>query len=257
MDVVAPLVADDEALHLVEPREGALDDPAVPPELLTRLDPRSGDPTLDAACMEEALVLARAIPLVGVELVRTSPGAADAPADRRDGVDETLEDRGLVDIGGREALGEGDAVRVGNQMALRARFAAIRRIRPGRWAPLFAGTMEASIAARVQSIWSASRSRASSSSCTACQTPASFQSRSRRQHVMPEPHPSSCGRSSHGSPVRSTKRMPARHFRSAMRGRPPCGFGGSAGSSGATIRHSSSDTMGGAMLSRSARIRFC
>jgi hypothetical protein len=37
-------------------------------------------------------------------------------------------------------------------MALRARLAAIRWIRAGRWAPLFAGTLEESMLARDQSI---------------------------------------------------------------------------------------------------------
>jgi hypothetical protein len=37
-------------------------------------------------------------------------------------------------------------------MAFRARLAAIRRIRPGRFAPLFAGTLVESMLARDQSI---------------------------------------------------------------------------------------------------------
>jgi hypothetical protein len=85
--------------------------------------------------------------------------------------------------------------------------------------------------------------RPKSASCNCCHTPASFQSRSRRQHVMPEPQPSSWGRSSHRSSVRSTKRMPAKHCRSGMRGRPPRGFGGSCGLSGSMICHSSSATL--------------
>ncbi len=42
------------------------------------------------------------------------------------------------------------------------------------------------------------------------QTPASFQSWSRRQQVMPQPQPISAGRSSQGMPVLRTKRMPVR-----------------------------------------------
>jgi hypothetical protein len=38
-------------------------------------------------------------------------------------------------------------------------------------------------------------------SCSSCQTPASFQSRSRRQQVMPHPNPSSCGSHCQGLPV--------------------------------------------------------
>jgi hypothetical protein len=48
-------------------------------------------------------------------------------------------------------------------MALRARLCAIRWIRPGRLAPLFAGMLIESTAARLQSIWSASLKRCNSS----------------------------------------------------------------------------------------------
>ena len=50
--------------------------------------------------------------------------------------------------------------------------------------------------------------------------PASFQSRRHRQHVIPDPQPISCGRSSHGIPVLRTNRMPARACRSGTRLRP-------------------------------------
>jgi hypothetical protein len=43
-------------------------------------------------------------------------------------------------------------VGIDHKMALRARFAAIRRIRPGRFAPPGAATLDASMAARDQSI---------------------------------------------------------------------------------------------------------
>lgn len=257
MNVVAALVTDDEPFHLVQPCERALDDPAVAPELLAGVELRPRDAALNPAPLECALVAPRAVALVGVELRGAPPWAPDLAADRWDGVDELLEARDLVDVGGREELGEWDSVGIRNKMAFRARFAAIRWIRPGRRAPLFAGTMEASIAARVQSIRSASRSRARSASCNCRHTPASFQSRNRRQQVMPEPQPSSCGRSSHGSPVRSTNRMPAKHFRSGTRGRPPLGFGGSGGRIGSMICHSSSGTMGGAMLRFPLQERFC
>jgi hypothetical protein len=44
-------------------------------------------------------------------------------------------------------------------------------------------------------------------------TPASCQSRSRRQQVMPHPQPISWGKSSQGMPVRRTNRMPVRVLR--------------------------------------------
>ena len=54
--------------------------------------------------------------------------------------------------------------------------------------------------------------------------PASCQSRKRRQQVMPDPHPSSWGSISQGTPLRNTNTIPARHARSAKRGLPPLGL---------------------------------
>jgi hypothetical protein len=51
--------------------------------------------------------------------------------------------------------------------------------------------------ARLQSIWSCSRKRVSMAWCNCSQTPAAFQSRRRRQQVMPLPFPRDWGRSSH------------------------------------------------------------
>jgi len=83
--------------------------------------------------------------------------------------------------------------------------------RPGwgrSWRPPNARTCELSIAARDQSISSASLSFASSSSCSRCQIPASWHSRNLRQQVIPEPQPISCGRYSHGIPVCNTNKIP-------------------------------------------------
>jgi hypothetical protein len=60
-------------------------------------------------------------------------------------------------------------------------------------------------------------SSASSSSCSCCHTPASCQSRSRRQQVIPDPNPSSCGKNSHGIPMYSTNKMPDKTFWSSSR----------------------------------------
>jgi hypothetical protein len=69
------------------------------------------------------------------------------------------------------------------------------------------------------------------------QTPASFQSRSRRQHVMPLPQPISWGSISQGMPLLKTKRMPVRAARSGTGGRPPFGLRRRFGSSGAIRAH--------------------
>ena len=76
-------------------------------------------------------------------------------------------------------------------------------------ATVLAGKEALSSGQRLQSIALARPSRTSSARCSRSQTPASCQSRSRRQQVMPEPQPISWGSIAQGMPVRSTKRMPA------------------------------------------------
>lgn len=86
------------------------------------------------------------------------------------------------------------AMPVGDQMTLRAGQATVDR----RWArvapPYSALTWEESTTQRDQSSRGAAFNSASRTSCSRCHTPVSFQFRSRRQHVMPESKPRSCGR---------------------------------------------------------------
>jgi hypothetical protein len=91
---------------------------------------------------------------------------------------------------------------------------------------------------------SASPNRSKRTRCKRSQTPASCQSRSRRQHVTPLPQPISWGNSSHGMPVFNTKMIPVSAARSDTRGRPPLGLGGSTGRSGWITFHNSSLTNG-------------
>jgi hypothetical protein len=78
--------------------------------------------------------------------------------------------------------------------------------------------------------------------------PARCQSRKRRQHVIPDPHSSSCGSICQGIPLRRTKTMPVRHARSETRGRPPFGRGGELGKTGSTRFHNASGRSAAAIL---------
>jgi hypothetical protein len=68
-------------------------------------------------------------------------------------------------------------------------------------------------------------SQSSSAKWIRSHTLARCQSRRRRQHVIPDPHPSSWGSICQGMPLRRTKTMPVRHAQSETRGRPPCSRG--------------------------------
>ena len=152
VDVVAPLVADDQPAHLVQPGDGSLDDPAVPAQPLGGLDPRPGDAALDPPAAEHALVSSRAVALVGVQLLGPPARPPTLATHGRNRIDQPLQHRGLVDVGRRGQLRERDALAVRDQVPLRPRLAAIRRVRAGLVTPFFAGTVEASMAARDQSI---------------------------------------------------------------------------------------------------------
>jgi hypothetical protein len=70
---------------------------------------------------------------------------------------------------------------------------------------------------------------------------------------MPVQPNASLGSRSQATPDHSTKTIPSKAARSSQRGRPPFGFGGSSGSSGATAAHSSSLTRGLVMAPNAAR----
>jgi hypothetical protein len=256
MKICVALVSDGQAAAAVEPSERALDDPAMAPEPLARLDAASRqtrcDPSLAASGAAEAMVIG----FVAVKLIRPPSWSAPRLADRRDRVEGGRKDKAVVGVGRAYERGERGAVAVDHNVALRARLAAIRRVRPGFVAPLFAGTAALSSEARLQSMRFASPKRFSSSRCRRSHRPASCQSCNRRQQVMPEPQPISLGSISQGMPLLSTNKRPVRAARFGIGGRPPFGLGGSGGSSGATIAHSSSETRGLAMLSSTEHDRL-
>jgi hypothetical protein len=180
-----------------------------------------------------------------VELGRAFAGSTrfpPRPNDGRDGIDERKQVGRVVGIGSREADGEGNAILVDDKVVFGAPLAAVRRVWSCLFAPLLARTLKLSTLARDQSMAASPPSEFKSRSCSFCQTPASCQSRSRRQQVVPLPQPSSCGNKRHGQPVRSTKTMPPRAAQSGTRGRPPLGFGGSFGNRDSMASHKSPGT---------------
>ncbi len=253
MDVEPALIANGEATEAAHPGQRTLNDPPVPAQLPAALDPAAGDAGLDAATAAAVAAAPLIIGLVAVHLVRPATWAARLARYGWDRVEQVLERHAVVDIGPGQQEGERDAAPVGDEVALGARLAAIRRVRPDRGSPLFAGTAVLSTQARLQSIRSASRRRHSNSRCSRSHTPACCQSRSRRQQVTPEPQPISTGSISQGMPERRTNRMPVNAARFGTDGRPPLGFGGSGGSSGSRIDQSSSETRGAAMPPRSVQ----
>ncbi len=247
MEISPPLVADRQSTKTREPGQRSFDHPAMPSEPLARVDAPAGDAREDAALAAGGPTTRVIVPLVRVQFVRTAARAAPPSArlpNRRNGIQHDLQPLRVMDIGRRKPHRERDSVGVDHKMSLRARFATIRWIRAGRFAPLFAATLAESSEARDQSSLSASARRCSRVWWRRSHTPARCQSRSRRQQVIPLPHPSSCGNISHVIPLLRTNKMPVNTARSLTRGRPPLGLGRSWGRSGSTTAHSSSLTSG-------------
>jgi hypothetical protein len=159
VDVVAPLVADREPAVLRKPGQCALHDPPAAPQPLARVDPTAGDAWGYAPLSQGSSTTREVVSLVGMELLGTLPrsaGTATRPLDRLDSVHGLLQDLRVVDVRGGEHYRQWDAPSVRNEVALRARFSLIRRIRSGFLAPLLAGMEAESSEARSQSIRSAS-----------------------------------------------------------------------------------------------------
>jgi hypothetical protein len=255
MDIRTALVAHLQPSEAVQPRVRALDNPAIPAELLLRLNALAGDARRDPPLAQRSLVLLRLVPFVRVQLHRALAGAPSWPLDRLDGIHGFFQHRSVVDVRSRQQDRERDTLFVDNKMPLRSLFAAIRWILPGFFAPPGAGTVEESIAALVQSMRSASPSRSKKTLWSRSQTPACCQSRRRRQQVIPEPQPICGGSISQGMPVMSTKRMPVNTARSGIGGRPPLGRGFCGGSNGSMAVHSWSETIGLAIKPSIATVR--
>jgi len=244
MDVGASVIAHPQATEAAQPSEVALHDPAVATEALLAFDAPPSNPRRNPAAPTRLPTVTGIIALVCMELVGPPAGAPERSLDRRHGIQHRGQRQRVRAVRRTQPRRQRDALSVVQYMLLRARAPAIRGVGPGDLAPPFAGTRRLSRLARDHAMRSALPNRSSKVRCNRSHTPACCQSRSRRQQVTPLPQPISWGSNSHGIPLRSTNRMPVSVARSGTRGRPPLGFGGSAGSNGSITSHSSSLTSG-------------
>ena len=240
---VLPTSPDSEHVRFCRLRKDYFDHPAVAPHALAAVEVTPGDAGPYAAGAARLTAAPVVVVFVRMELVRAPARSTSSAANGQDGVQRRRQHLAVVLVGGSGQHAKRRAPGVDDQVALDARPATVRWVGPCS-KPLLAATDALSSAARRQSICPAACIRSSSTRCRAAHTPAWCQSRSRRQQLMPEPHPISTGSISHGRPDRSTNKMPVSTARSGRRGRPPSGFGGSGGSSGAIAAHRSSGTSG-------------
>lgn len=235
----------------MQPRQCTLDDPAVDAQTAAMRDTAVGQHRFDPQLHKRIAMRTRMIRPITLDTIRTATGVSALTGDRRDRVNQRQKLGHVVPVRAGEYRGERNTVRIGDDMVLRAVFPAIRGVGAGLRPPKTARTEALSTTARDQSILLASRNRLSNLWWTSCQTPASCHSCSRRQQVMPHPHPISCGRSSQGMPVLSTNRMPVNVRRWSIGLRPPLGRGLGGGRQGSMSFQSSSVSSGLAIGSSS------
>ena len=138
MDVVAAVGADEEAAAVVEPGEGAFDDPAVTAEPGAVLGLAAGDDRFDPSLPDEAAVLVVVVAAVGEQRLGSSSWSADAAADGRDPVEQLDQLGDVVAVAAGERPGERDAAAVYEEMVLAAPPAAIDGAGTRFRAPFFA-----------------------------------------------------------------------------------------------------------------------
>lgn len=234
METGAALVAGAEPFELVQPGEGALDHPAHLAQSGAVSDAASGDHRLDAVLPQQAAVLVEVVGPVGIQTPGLAAGTPPQTPDRRNGVEQRKELGDVVPVAAGERDGERSSVTVDDQVVLRARAGPINGRGSDVVPPLSARTCDPSTEQSSRSSRLAQRSSVNRAVCRRGQTPASVQSRSRRQAVTPEQPTASAGTSRHATPVRSTYMTPVSATRSGARSRPGwrwrrSGAGGSSG----------------------------
>ena len=140
MDVVAAVVADEQSLVVVQPGEGAFDDPARAAEPGAMIGLAAGDLRLDPAGAKLAPVLVVVVAAVGGEAVGPSTWPPDLAANGRDALDQRHQLCDVVAVAAGDRPSQRKAGRVYEQMMLRSVSGSINRARARRGAPFFACT---------------------------------------------------------------------------------------------------------------------
>jgi hypothetical protein len=244
MNARTPFVSQVEATKSMQPRQRAFDDPAgvpkpaaVGPSAFRQL---AGNP----ASREFVPMRLGIVPAVALHEARLSQRPTRATAQWRNAVHERQQLRHVVAVRRREARDNRNPVSVGKNMMFRPGLTAIGRVRSSFFPPRSARSEALSTTARARSSRPRRRNSVSKTRWSRFQTPARCHRTSRRQHVLPEPQPISCGNIFHGMPLRSTNRIPVSTARSGIGLRPACWRlrGRRLGSKGSIRVHKSSST---------------
>jgi hypothetical protein len=151
VDVVAAVGADEQSAAVVQPGEGALDDPALTAEPGAVLGLTAGDHGFDAALPDQAAVLVVVVAAVGEQRLWSSSWPADAAADGWHPVQEFEQLSDVVSVAAGQRPGERDPATVYEEVVLAARATPVDGAGTRFRAPFFAWMWLPSATARSHS----------------------------------------------------------------------------------------------------------
>lgn len=250
MNVVTFLITNAKTPILMQPRNTAFYHPAIDTQSTSVFSPSFSKEGDNSSAAKLSAMWLRVIAPVTKKTIGMLKRSANLACDWRDTVNQRQKLCDIVAVCTGQYHRKRDTIGIRYQMVFRTFFTPIR----GIWAcfcpPKTARTEDESTTAREKSIWSARRNLLNSNRCILSHTPAFCHSCSRRQQVIPQPQPISCGRSSQPIPVFNTNNIPVRAPRFDIGVRP--GYRNLrffSGINGFMISHNSSLTIGFAMSS--------
>ena len=246
MDVVAAVGADEESAAVVEPGEGALDDPAVAAEAGAVLGLAASDDRFDAALPDEAAVLVVVVAAVGdAASAGRRLGRPTRPrtgGTRSSSSSSWVTSLRLPPVSVQASGMPPPSTRRWCLLPRRPRSTGLGPVLAPPFSPAGGSSRRSPAPTRARS---AACSSASSSACSRSQTPACCQARNLRHAVIPQPKPSSCGRCSQPIPVCSTNKIPCDRAGHRTACAPDSGNAAASGSNGLIRSHSPSGTSHG------------
>ena len=250
MNVVSFLITNAKTPILVQPRDGTFYYPTIDTQFASIFSPSFSQQGDNSSVTKLSPMRLRVIGPVAKKAIGMLKRSANLACDWRNTVNQRQKLCDVVTVGAGQCHRKRNTISIRYQMMFRAFFTPIR----GVWAcfcpPKTARTDDESTTARQKSIWPARRNLLNSTRCILSHTPASCHSCSRRQQVIPQPQPISCGRSSQPIPVFNTNNIPVSAWRFDIGFRP--GYRNLrffSGINGFMISHNSSLTIGLAMSS--------
>ncbi len=253
VNIVSFFITNPKPSILVQPGKIPLYHPAVNSQSAAVLSSAFGQHRKDPFFPQLTAMLFAVIAAIPQQTIRFFNRPAHLTGNRGNRFDQGDQLGHIMAIGAGHPNRQWNPLSFRHQMVFRAFFTPVRGIGAGFCPPKTARTEAESTIALEKSIGSACRSLFNKRRWISSQTPASCQSRSRRQQVMPLPQPISLGKSSQPMPVLRTNRIPVNAARSGMDLRP--GYRKRLfrfGMTGSIISHSTSSKIGFAMSSLQA-----